>query len=1262
MEPVLASRSTLVEERITQLNSLQRRRNELLKEMFFLSRKQGREGEVLGSNETQDELSAYLRAHDITNQPGMGAVLSLLETPVYPEFSPPSPVPTEAMELTSQKQALSLHSSPIRIPSSPHLHGDAIPLRPSEAEVEDMDVDGAPSNPQLGHTSHDGSTTISQDAGDFALPPPECAETTQANSSSRPLVRAVSPTDIEIVPQKLSPMARLSPPRVFPSSELQYSVHPNYMHAGPSSASREPQAMQGIEVAHFSHDPRSEHQSPLGMSEDDVSALLQTNTATDPPLPITRTTSTSSQYFLSDLHNSILFSIPEFAFEDEKPLPDVKPSGQEQLDPCTVNPQYPLPPLNSLPLEFHRKARSSRRSKKEKQEAKGQAEWLPLGINRWGATLNANPVHKRVARSSKCLSTRDWDVAFMELKIIRTMERVEKLKEEKRWSFRQPKKQRGVGTTMKTHRDYLLDEMKWMRTDFREERKWKLALAYTLAHSVMEWHEAGSLEERIRRGICVLWKRPRLEEADNDRPADKLPDRDGYDMDTGSGEEDAVQDSKANSTPANDYGSDDDSDDEQDKEQHEMLDALDPGNMLREALTHADEQRSQDIEPKVEDVEDFSALRDIHEQAEPTNTGSHVKTEVAEANSTPKGEEKNSVLKPLATDPLLSQASKDRKPPSKQKSRANVYAPLRDRIVYSEPDKLFVDLDDFELVQGMSELSTDDPLLSAPPPPTDLSTIFPDLSPYELLDVAPVAQPLEAKEGKEGKKKSEKRDRDDPNKRIEETNYSRLVPTNDMMLHRPTLLAPLEPSKHYHDGHWHDLNDTAIPVDPIHPVPRPVDEGAHNALFGNTTSPRPNTSALPLSALRRRMPHDPYESRANSGAPKRRLPEHMWSPQDDATLKQLVEMYPGNWMLVAEAFNSMRTTISTEARTWPECRDRWFSRFLPNNNAEDDGRATPHTAHTPTTSMTTRGTKRSISVVNGANSASGPAVAQADYKRRRHSVMQDAIRKAMKKREQTQKIQAASQRKPAATHETHGQFAKLPRYTPAELSRMKAEKDAREAMEAAQRRAVQEQQQRQMLLQQQQRMQSSQGSAQQPVANGAARPPPNGIPAAQSIPQIRSQVNISQQQRMSAHMINSAAHSRALAQAAATNSLAASGAPALSSTHLAAYNVRATSASPQQSPPLPSATPVPSATSPRPPSAQAHASLAAQQAALQRPAGTNLAQYYNMSNPQYNPEIQRILLQQQAAMQQQQQQSQGQTQQQQQPQHSPHQNGAYTQS
>ncbi len=50
-------------------------------------------------------------------------------------------------------------------------------------------------------------------------------------------------------------------------------------------------------------------------------------------------------------------------------------------------------------------------------------------------------------------------MAFTELRLIRVLERIEQLKETGKWSYRQPKKQRGLGNVSKTHWDYLLDEM-----------------------------------------------------------------------------------------------------------------------------------------------------------------------------------------------------------------------------------------------------------------------------------------------------------------------------------------------------------------------------------------------------------------------------------------------------------------------------------------------------------------------------------------------------------------------------------------------------------------------------------------------------------------------------------------------------------------------------------------------------------------------------------------------------------------------------------
>lgn len=93
----------------------------------------------------------------------------------------------------------------------------------------------------------------------------------------------------------------------------------------------------------------------------------------------------------------------------EQPKPVKSPTQQHQYQ---LN--YPLPSLKSLPPEFNRKVKPKLRRKekdgvKEKENMR-EKDWFPIGINRWAATLNANPVWKRVSRPPKCLNSREWAV------------------------------------------------------------------------------------------------------------------------------------------------------------------------------------------------------------------------------------------------------------------------------------------------------------------------------------------------------------------------------------------------------------------------------------------------------------------------------------------------------------------------------------------------------------------------------------------------------------------------------------------------------------------------------------------------------------------------------------------------------------------------------------------------------------------------------------------------------------------------------------
>ena len=63
----------------------------------------------------------------------------------------------------------------------------------------------------------------------------------------------------------------------------------------------------------------------------------------------------------------------------------------------------------------------------------------------------------------------------------------------------------------------------------------------------------------------------------------------------------------------------------------------------------------------------------------------------------------------------------------------------------------------------------------------------------------------------------------------------------------------------------------------------------------------------------------------------------------------------------------------------------------------------------------------------------------------------------------------------SVVHETHNQFSKLPRLAPAELSRLKAEKDLKNTQDIAMARKIQDEQIRQNILQREQTQRAGAG-------------------------------------------------------------------------------------------------------------------------------------------------------------------------------------------
>ncbi|KAF2178636.1 hypothetical protein K469DRAFT_642642 [Zopfia rhizophila CBS 207.26] len=96
------------------------------------------------------------------------------------------------------------------------------------------------------------------------------------------------------------------------------------------------------------------------------------------------------------------------------------------------------------------------------------------------------PLQELLASARKTVSTAGTLATIRECQDYKILKRVYQLQNANRWSLRQLQKS-AEPPRPTTHLDHLLAEMKWMQTDFKEERKWKEALATTFAEWCAEY-------------------------------------------------------------------------------------------------------------------------------------------------------------------------------------------------------------------------------------------------------------------------------------------------------------------------------------------------------------------------------------------------------------------------------------------------------------------------------------------------------------------------------------------------------------------------------------------------------------------------------------------------------------------------------------------------------------------------------------------------------------------------------------------------------
>ncbi|PGH15705.1 hypothetical protein AJ79_02299 [Helicocarpus griseus UAMH5409] len=91
-----------------------------------------------------------------------------------------------------------------------------------------------------------------------------------------------------------------------------------------------------------------------------------------------------------------------------------------------------------------------------------------------------------LSTAHKTLTTANHFIEYQEQMDCRSLKRIYQLQHTNRWPLRQLQRSAEPDRSG-THWDILLDHMKWMRTDFREERKWKIAAAKRCADWCAEY-------------------------------------------------------------------------------------------------------------------------------------------------------------------------------------------------------------------------------------------------------------------------------------------------------------------------------------------------------------------------------------------------------------------------------------------------------------------------------------------------------------------------------------------------------------------------------------------------------------------------------------------------------------------------------------------------------------------------------------------------------------------------------------------------------
>jgi chromatin modification-related protein VID21 len=207
-----------------------------------------------------------------------------------------------------------------------------------------------------------------------------------------------------------------------------------------------------------------------------------------------------------------------------KPLADTESATESNPHSRATTPQSPASRMRTMVERAKEKERSklstvvfakqpadrpSSKSALVPGNAKAQAQesgdyFMPLILSQvYNATRGVQPLEALLMSAHKTITTSNSYIPYQEHQSHKVLRRIHSLQSQDKWSFRQPKRSLEPNRPI-AHWDELLKEAKWMRTDFREERKWKMAVARNLARACAEWKEADEDDRKLLRVKAII--------------------------------------------------------------------------------------------------------------------------------------------------------------------------------------------------------------------------------------------------------------------------------------------------------------------------------------------------------------------------------------------------------------------------------------------------------------------------------------------------------------------------------------------------------------------------------------------------------------------------------------------------------------------------------------------------------------------------------------------------------------------------------------